>query len=123
MKIKFDNRLNVDNTINDFFTIILNSKDEYSLQQSITMKFSYDYSKNFHENKLIFVDHEEYVLLNKKTNETYTNECLFVLPRLNKEGIINNNAFKAYLNMSLKDLKKPKYPYRLIKEDFFDKLN
>lgn len=123
MKIRFDNRLNVDNTINDFFTIILNNKNEYSLHQSITMKFSYNYPKNFNENKLAFVDHEEYVLLNKRTNETYTNECLFVLPRFDEEGIINNNAFKIYLNMSLKDLKKPKYPYRLIREDFFDKLN
>lgn len=128
MKIEFIHRFSVaTNAINDIFVITLKNGDQYFLRQSIIAEAptsqEFDYSKDTDYSQVPFVLHTEHVLTNVKTKKDYIDKGLVVLPIIHGDKAVDDDeTFNTYTHMTLKELKKPKYPYGLIKDDFFDEL-
>lgn len=129
MKIEFTNRSNVaSNAINDFFTITIKNGEKYFLRQSLIAEapysYEFDYSKITDYSEVPLTLHTEHNLINTKSNNNHLDTGLVVLPIIHGDKVVNDDeTFNIYAHMTLDELKKPKYQYGLIKEDFFDKLN
>nr|WP_247965342.1 hypothetical protein [Lactiplantibacillus plantarum] len=129
MKIEFTKRSShSSNAINDFFTITIKNGEKYSLRQSVIVEApnsdEFVYSKTTDYSKVPLVLHKEYNLVNTKSNNNYHGTGLVVLPIIHGDKVVNDDeTFNTYIHMTSDELKKPKYQYGLIKEDFFDKLN
>lgn len=128
MKIEFTKRgSHANNAINDFFTITIKNGEKYFLRQTLIAEApssdEFDYSKTTDYSKVPLVLHTEHKLVNTKSNNNYLGTGLVVLPIIHGDKVVNNDeTFNIYTHMTLDELKKPKYQYGLIKEDFFDEL-
>lgn len=126
MRIEFIKRRSFSgNAINDLFTITLENGEKYFLRQSVISEYptsdEFDYSKVIDPDKIPYVIHKEHDLVNAKSNHSNPDKGLFVLPIIHGDKVIDDDETgNIYNNMTLDELKKPKYQYGLIKEDFFD---
>ena len=127
MQIEFIKRCLTGNGIMDYFKISFDDLKKYNLEQSIAKEApnskEFDYPKNPDFDHVNDVIHTDYNLKDIKNNNEHSGEHLVVLPIIHGDKAVDDDeTFNTYTHMTLKELKKPKYPYGLIKDDFFDEL-